>query len=643
MADEDPKRKLTTILHADVVGYSRLMGDDEKATFRTLTKYRGIISDLVDRNNGRVNDSLADSVLAEFSSTVDSVRCAVAIQNQIKIENAQMPENRKMWFRVGINLAEIEEEGDTIYGYGVNIASRVESLAETGGICISGAVYEQVKNRLSFDYEYIGKQPLKNIAEPVPIFRVQWETAIEAADGPKERGKKLAKWRRAALPIMGVIAFGAITLIISDYYLRSAFIPAESASVEKEAAPAGEEALSLREKPSVAVLPFVNLSGNPDYEPFCDALTDQIITGLSSVPHLSVIASNSVFTYKGRPTRIQQVAEEFGVQHVLEGSVQRSGEDIRINAQLIDATTGRHIWAETYDKPNKDPFEVQDEITRHLITLLQELLTEGEYARVIAKSTVSLEALKYFWRAEFEYLGGDNGTAQRWAEKAITVDPEFAGGWAVLGFAHMSQGQLRSAEECARKALSIDNLFPKAWSLLGFLVRRQGDYDGAVNHLEKAVSISPNDHHMAGMLASVLLSAGRFEEAVSHLDRAIRINPNPRPPLYQLSILCAARYFLKQYEDAIVTCEQTMGKCLKEGVAPIWPHFYMAAVYSEIGQQDEARSHIAEILRLYPTYSWANWVNMQSGELSADMERLRDAVLSAGLPLVSSDSPEISQ
>ena len=343
MTPDNLKRKLAAILSADVKGYSRLMEEDEEGTIRTLKAYLEVITGFIQQHRGHVVATGGDSILAEFTSVVDAVRCAVGIQEELKERNREVVENRRMEFRIGINLGDVVEEGDTILGDGVNIAARVQSLAEAGGICLAGTAYDQIKNKLAIGYEYVGEQTVKNIKEPVMIYRVLMEPGIKFPEAALEEKAKTKTWIKWALYFGVVLVAVMAVMVVWRLYLRPAPHSAEVASKEKMAFP-------LPDKPSIAVLPFVNLSEDPKQEFFSDGITEDIITALSKVPKLFVIARNSTFTYKGKPVKVKQVSEELGVRYVLEGSVQKSGDRVRINAQLIDALTGHHLWAERYDR-----------------------------------------------------------------------------------------------------------------------------------------------------------------------------------------------------------------------------------------------------------------------------------------------------
>lgn len=355
MTTEKPKRKLTAILCADVKGYSRLMGIDEEATLHTMQEYREVMDSSIEHHRGRIINTAGDSLLAEFASVVDSVQCAVEIQQVLRNKNSMLPETRRMEFRIGINLGDIIEEGDSIYGDGVNIAARLESLAEAGGVCISGSAYDQVENKLPFRYDYLGDQKVKNIAKPIRVYQARIDPVIIPSKSAEE--KKPAE-KRLSKPFLGIIALAmiAVTVALYQFVLRPSNSRTQVASQDKEN-------YTLPDVPSIAVLPFTNMSGDPKQEFLCDGITEQIITTLSRLPRLVVIAGNSIFTYKGKAVKLKQVSQELGVRYVLEGSLQRSGEHIRINLKFIDVLTGNNLWADSYDSDLKDIFAVQDEMT----------------------------------------------------------------------------------------------------------------------------------------------------------------------------------------------------------------------------------------------------------------------------------------
>ena len=369
------ERKLAAILSADVKGYSRLMGEDEEATIHTLTAYREVMTTLIQRHRGRVVDSPGDNLLAEFASAVDAVRCAVEVQHELRVRNTELPAQRKMEFRIGLNVGDVVVEGEKLYGDGVNIAARLEGLAEPGGICISRTVHDQVENKLVLSYEYLGEQTVKNIAKPVRVWRVR-EPEV-AAPAESTSVLRQAQHERLSDSVTPSSSGQALSQPQSDPYASM---------------------LTLPDKPSIAVLPFANMSGDPEQEYFSDGITEDLITDLSKLSGLFVIARQSVFTYKGKPVKVQEVSRELGVRYVLEGSVQKAAERVRITAQLVDATTGHHLWAERYDRPFKDIFALQDEITRRIVGALEVKLTPGEHEQVWRRYTDNVEAYDYLLR-----------------------------------------------------------------------------------------------------------------------------------------------------------------------------------------------------------------------------------------------------
>ncbi len=423
MTTQEVKRKLTAILSADVRGYSRLMGENEVATLKTLSAYFQIMTTLIQKHQGKVLNIAGDNLLADFESVVDAVQCGVEVQKELRTKNAELAEGRRVEFRIGINLGDVIREGDTIYGDGVNIAERVQSLAEAGGICISGTVFDQVRNKLELGYEFLGEQSVKNIALPVRVYKVLMEP--EAAG--KVIGEKKAKprqWQRVAFSL-GVVLIVVMAAVV---VWRSYFRPTTPPPPKEEVASKEKMAFPLPDVPSIAVLPFVNMSGDPKQEFLCDGVTEEIITALSRVPGLAVIARNSTFIYKGKPVEVKQVSEKLGVRYVLEGSLQRSGDRIRITVQLIDALKADHLWAERYERDLKDIFAMQDEVTLKILKAMQVKLTEGEAVALIQKWTCSenlecylkyLEAQNYLRRATIE----GNSMARRKLEETLALCP----------------------------------------------------------------------------------------------------------------------------------------------------------------------------------------------------------------------------
>ena len=628
MGTQDFKRKLTAILSADVEGYSRLMGEDEEATVRTITAYREVMTTLIQQHSGKVVDSPGDNLLAEFASVVDAVQCAVAVQKEISARNTELPENRKMQFRIGINLGDVIQEGDRIYGDGVNIAARLEGLAEPGGICISKTAFVHIESKLPYGYDFIGDQTVKNISKPVGAYRVLMDPRVTVAGKLEE--EKLAPVRRMPILVgVVVVLVLAVAVGIWQFYMRRPSV--EPASVEKMA-------YQLPDKPSIAVLPFNNLSGDPEQEYFSDGLTEEIISTLSRVPKLFVIARNSTFTYKGKPVKVQQVSEELGVRYVLEGSVRKSGEKIRITAQLIDAITGNHLWAERYDRNIDDIFAVQDEITKKIITAMQVKLTKGEEVRAASKGTKNLDAyLKSLQANELinKINPESNALAKQLAQEAMALDPDYPWAYYVLGRSHMMDVWVRAskspkesigrATELVQKAIALDNTNGDAHSVLGFLYSMTKQYDKAIAQAEKAVALNPNSAWGHFLMGKTLFFAGRSEESIPEYKIAIRLNPIP--PNSHLWSLGLSYAYTGQYEEAIKWCE----KAVRQEPDDLLARMMMTVVYSLSGQDEKARTEADEVMRIQPKFSLEKFEKKLTYKREVDRQRFLGALRKAGL------------
>jgi adenylate cyclase len=605
MADEGFKRKLTSILSADAVGYSRLMEDDEEATVRTLTSYREVIATLIKQNNGMVIDSPGDNLLADFVSVVDAVQCAVSIQNEINARNVNLPENRRMAFRIGINIGDVIQEGERIYGDGVNIAARLEGLATPGGICISKTAFDQIERKLPYGYEFIGDQTVKNISKPVGAYRVLMEPRVTVAGAPEE--KKPAPVRRKTI-LMGAVAvlILAVAVGIWQFYMHRPSV--EPASKEKMALP-------LPDLSSIAVLPFVNMSDDPKQEFLSDGITGEIITALSKARHLFVISRQSTFFYKGKPVKVKQVSEELGVRYVLEGSVQRSGERIRINIQLIDALTGRQIWAELYERELKDIFALQDEITMKILMAIRVKLTEGEQSSMSGaekyfKGKQGLDC--YLKILEIgKYLDGHNSEANRAArpivEEVIAICPENPVTCVTVAYFHWMEywlGPVQSRRESikkgiemAQKAIAMDDSIALAHSFLGMFYNLMREYDKAIAEGERALALTPGGASVNLFLAMSLYYTGRSEEAIPLFQKAARLDPVGSTGLY-LNFGHALRT-AGRFEEAI----SAFTKSLQREPDNIFAHLGLAATYSMMGREQEARAEGAEVIRINPNFS----------------------------------------
>ncbi len=630
MPEESFKRKLTTMFSADVAGYSRLMAEDEAATVKTLKAYREIMTELIKQHRGRVVDSPGDNVLAEFTSVVDAVQCAVSVQKELQARNAELPEDRRMEFRIGINLGDVIEEEDRIYGDGVNIAARLESLADPGGICISKTAFDHIETKLPLGYEYLGEQAMKNIAKPVGAYKVLMEPRVVVA-GAKEKKPLAPLWGRKSV-LVGAIAVLVVIIgvVVWNFYLRAPRI--EPASVEKMAYP-------LPDKPSIAVLPFENLSGDPKQEYLSDGISEAIISALSKVPRLFVIARNSSFTYKGKPVKVQQVAEELGVQYVLEGSVQRSGEKLRVAVQLIDALKGHHLWSERYDLKMDDLLDVQDKIALNVLVETQVKLTSGEQVRLLKKETNNLKAYEKYLEATMYYNRAnreDMFKARQLMEEAIRLDPDFSGAYRMVAATHLwdsvrgwSQDPGKSfqlATECAQKAFALDEDNSGNLLLMSGIHTRKGDHEKAIEICRRAVEISPNHAGYIEALAGRLFEAGRYEEAIPLQEKAGRLNPFPPARYFRNSGLFY--WFAGRYEEAIAASK----KALHISPDDITTFRNLAAIYATLGKEEETRAAAAEVLRLDPSFSIEREFKNMPWKDREGMERYMDALRKAGLP-----------
>jgi adenylate cyclase len=631
MAEERAKRKLSAILSADVKGYSRLMGEDELATIETLKKYRVIMATLINKFQGRVVDSPGDNVLAEFSSVVDALECSVEIQKELKQKNEQLPENRRMEFRIGVNLGDVVEDGERIYGDGVNIAARVESLAEGGGICISGTAFDQIGKKLPLGYEYLGEQTVKNIEKPVRAFRVLMEPEYAGKVIGEERPRP-TKWPRTAIAAFILLVIVAGALAIWNFYLRPPSI--EPASMERMAYP-------LPEEPSIAVLPFTNMSDDPKQEYFSDGITEEVITALAKIPQLFVIARNSTFTYKGKPVKVQKVAEDLGVRYVLEGGVRKAGDKIRITAQLIDAINGRHLWAERYGGALGDVFALQDKITRKIVAALAVKLTAGEQEKIARGGTDNIEAYDAYLQGEVHFRRfkrDDWAKAATYYKKAVELDPNYSRAharlagvywWSTLRVWHKHLGW-PDAVSLAKKHLKMAmknptaQLYHVATSMHLFEFR----YEEAIADAERMIALDPGRNSYYNM-GRILVFSGRSKEAAEFFKRAIRLDPY-HPNGLDLFYLGFTQFLMGNLEEAATFGERARRR---NSTLPPWP---LVATYGYLGREQEAADIIAEYIKMK---GWKHRVTVKwllkyfPFKDPKDTDRYAEGLHKAGVPM----------
>ena len=590
MQDRLP-RKLAAVLYADVAGYSRLTGEDEDATHRRLSEYLDLISATVENHRGRVMHYAGDAVLAMFDAVVDSISCATEIQDKLRKRNQELPDDRKVRFRIGVNSGDVIEDRGDIYGDGVNVAARLESLADPGGICISDAVRSAVGKKLDLDYEDLGEQEVKNIAEPVRVYQVVME---------EEEESKII-------------------------------------STEKPT-------LDFPDRPSIAVLPFDNMSGDSEQEYFADGVSEDLITALSKIRWFFVIARNSTFTYKGQAVEVTRVADELGVRYVIEGSVRKAGSRVRISAQLIDATTGRHVWAERYDRSLVDIFELQDEMTQTIAGAVEPELSAAERERAARKPPENLDAWEIYQRGlwhMWSFAKDDVAEAQRLFCQVHELDPAFATPYAfesychfldvVLGYAEVPAESLEVALTVAKKALALDDKDPVAYFALGRVYMMRGEHDASVGELEKALDLSPSFAQAHHGLGFALVLSGRLEEGAEELYKAIRLSPRD-PILWGTMAFCSVTCNLLQQFEAAADWAQKSVHEPRVADGSYWPYAVLASALGNLGQIAEAREAINEALRRKPDVSLAyletTWPTKQPGGLETFFDGLRKA----GLP-----------
>ena len=584
--EERLPRKLAAILYADVAGYSRLTGEDEEATHRTLSAYLDTISAVIEKHSGTVMHFAGDAVLADFASVVNALKCAVNIQGDLKVRNQDLAEEHKLQFRIGINLGDVIVDRNEIYGDGVNVAARLESLAEPGGICISDMVRQSTEGTFDLGLKDLGEQPVKNIKKPVRAYQVLLGSAIAVKGNPIETPE-----------------------------------PAPS------------------DKPSIAVLPFSNLSGDPEQEFFADGLVEDIITTLSKLAGLRVIARNSTFVYKGQAVDIREAARQLGVRYVLEGSVRKSANRIRITAQLIDAHSGSHVWAERYDRAIDDIFAVQDEITLVLATEMQVKLTEGEQARLRFTTTSNVEAWTHWVQGLSHYR--QPPTQENFAaafacwKRALALDPTSATLNAMLGFMHYVDARfgwwddretaLAKSQSYVDLALDLDPENPDANSTSSMTSLLQGRFEEAAIHARRAVKLAPGSADAATFACFVLAFVGYPDEAVAHGERAKTLSPNY--PAYYLGHLGNAYRLAGRIEEAIAAFKAYHARNAGFGLADL------VIAYQQIDQPEQAMQAAEQLLSVRRDFTIAAWANTQFHADSARLDAEVAALRAAGLPM----------
>jgi adenylate cyclase len=624
------ERKLAAILSADVVGYTRLLAEDEAATIRTLTDYREAIALLVRQNRGRIVDAPGDNVLAEFPTALDAVRCAIEIQRVLRARNADVPSERKMEFRIGIHMGDVRVEGPRIYGDGVNIAARLEALAEPGGVCISATVHEQVRNKLDVGYDDLGDQAVKNVPEHVHVYGVQ--IGSMPTDIPRQ-----AAGGRSGLRRVGLVAGAIVTLLAVG--LWATWPRARDLVLDRVGLAGPPVNPSLPEGPSLVVLPFANLSNDPEQEYFSDGITEDLTTDLSRSPFIFVISRNSAFSYKGKSVKIEEIGRELGVRYVLEGSVRKAGDQVRITAQLIDAANGFHVWSQRYDRQLADIFTLQSEISQEILGAVGVEINQAELERIRRKPTEDLTAYDALMRGLSlfnRFSRKDNTEARRLLEQAIELDPSYPEAHALLaatysveyGFGwNLDPKLMDRAEEGVQKALSLNPSIPGPHTGLAAIHLFRENPAGAVASSRRAIELAPNFDAPYFFLAMGLAQQGKIVQALQAINRAQRLNP--RAPSGYSTIVPYVNLAAGRKEKALE---------LFEGVRAANPELInvripLAALYESDGRHAEALAIVQEILRVNPNMTAEQATGGTPGTLlAAQVADLAGTLRAAGLP-----------
>ncbi len=609
------QRRLSAIMSADVVGYSRLMAADEEGTLARLKAHRKeLFEPAIAKHQGRIVKLMGDGVLVEFASVVEAVRAGVAIQRDTSERNADVPADQLIVFRIGINQGDIIIDGDDIYGDGVNVAARLQERAAPGGICISDRVYGDVRGKIDVGFDDLGDQELKNIPEPVRVYRVL--TGPDAGSGALRKASARRFLRRGAL----VVAL--VTVVAGTALWQQPWVP--------------EPTFRVSAKSSIAVLPFVNLNNDPADEYFSDGITNDIITDLSRFHDLFVIASNSVFTYKGKAVKVEEVSRELGVRYVLEGSVQKLGERVRINAQLIDGKNGQHLWAERYDDAVADIFELQDKITRNIVRTLAVRLTEIEQKRVFAKPTDDLKAydLALRGKALLRRQGrAETFEARKLFRQAIELDPSYVAAHAGIGWTYVysvlygwtgtPQKAMVEAHKRALSAISLDGSNIEGHLLLTHIFTTRRQFDLALVEAERVIALNPNDARGYAEQGTALVWSSRAEGAILALETALRFNPNMDPTtIWHLGL---AYYLTERYPEAVALLERNLLRRSDQ----VWDYLLLAATYAQMNRPEEATRAAEMVRRVDPFFQMTN--DLIPLRDSADAERIADGLRKAGL------------
>jgi adenylate cyclase len=616
-------------LAADVVGYSRLMAADEAGTHARLKALRKqFIEPAIAAHHGRTVKLMGDGALVEFASVVDAVQCAVEIQRAVAERETGVAADQRIRFRVGVNLGDVIIEDDDIYGDGVNIAARLESLAEPGGIVISGTAFDHARNKAQAGFRFLGRQQVKNIPEPVRAYQVLLDPKAVGTVIDDEAPAAPSRWRWPAMAAASV----AVIAVMSGF----------GAWLWLSDKPASVVGLAQAQR-SIAVLPFENMSGSAEQEYFSDGISEDIITDLSKISGLLVIARNSSFKFKGQSVDLRQVAGDLGVRYVLEGSVRRAGDQLRISAQLIDGSTGAHLWAERYDRPLDDVFAVQDDITRQIVQALHLELTQAERDRLMRRYTDDLQAYDDYLLARSlraDLTKEKSEEARRLLERAVERDPTFAAAYAELSWVHhqawqngwSGEASEELAFELAQTAVALDDTLAEGHARLAWVHLWRRAYDDAIAEGKRAIAIDPNYADGYMLLSHILIYAGEAKEGVEIALEGMPLDPDSM--YHSLMHLADGQRLMGQYEEAIDNFKRSVE--LRSDFVP--GHVWLAATYGDLGRQMEAEVAAAQVMRLNPNFSISAFTGKVPYRDEAVLEQFRQGLRAAGLP----EKPQLS-
>jgi len=592
------KRKLAAILHADVVAFSRLMGEDEAGTHQALGRLRHAIDPLIAAQGGRIVGTAGDSVLADFSSVVDALNCAIEMQRAALAINEPLPPERRLELRIGVNLGDVIVDGDDIFGDGVNIAARLQALAKPGTICISQTVYEHVRNKLHFHYRPLGSHHVKNIAEPIRAYAVE-----EAATVRRQRRRR---WPLVAIAGAAAVAVAGFSVWALNPHVGRLQFGLGSVAKPVEVATLASAA-RLEARPSVAVLPFKNLSGDASHDFFSDGITEDIIAALARFSNLLVISKSSSFPYRNSNVAPTEIGRLLNARYLLDGSVRRSGDRVRVGVQLTAATTGQVVWSETYKAEIDGIFAVQETIAKSVVGAAAVELTRFERERARAKPTSNLVAYEYVLRGRGAHETREsNDEASELFQRAIDLDPNYAEAYAALGgsyyeavisgWSEFRTQDLERAEALAQKALALDPATTRAHELLSTINLYRKRYDLALAQIDRALEFNPSDADNYVTRGSILMWAGRAAEALPWLEGALRFD---KANSVAATRLCMAYYFVHRYTEAIDACDRGLSHNPGRNTQML-THPFLAAIYAALNRQQDAKRERGIVARMWP-------------------------------------------